>query len=77
MKARGMMLIAQDWEVSSARRIEASSASKISRIGVAKAREGVTIGRNGIVDGELSFKIMKNRGDRDSMSGDDPVERRR
>jgi hypothetical protein len=59
----------------SARRIEASSALRISRIGVAKAREGVAIGRNGIVHGELSFKIVNNREDRDSMSGDDPAER--
>jgi hypothetical protein len=62
-------------KASSVRRIEASSASRISRIGVAKARKGVSIGWNGIVNGELSFKIVSNRGDRDSMSGDDPVER--
>jgi hypothetical protein len=44
-------------------------------IGMAKAREDVAVGRNGIVNGELSLKIVNNRGDRDSMPGDDPVER--
>jgi hypothetical protein len=64
-------------KASSARRIEASSASRVSRIDMAKAREGVAIGPNGIANGAFSFKIVNNRGDRDSMSGDDPVERGR
>jgi hypothetical protein len=68
-------MVGLELKVSLARRIEASSASRISKIGVAKARDGVAIGRNGIGNGELSFKIVNNRGDRDSMSGDDPVER--
>jgi hypothetical protein len=68
-------VVGLELKASSARRIEARSASRISRIGVAKARDGVAIGRNAIVNGELSFKIVHNRGDRDSMSGDDPVER--
>jgi hypothetical protein len=71
----GMMFIAQDsacmdallsdgWareRASPARRIWASLASRISRIGVTKAREGVAIGRNGIVNGGLPFKIVNNR----------------
>jgi hypothetical protein len=68
-------MVGLELKASSARRIEASSALRISKIGVAKAREGVAIGRNGTVNSELSFKIVNNWGDRDSMSRDDPVER--
>jgi hypothetical protein len=70
-------MVGPELKGSSARKFEASSASGISRIGMVKAREGVVIGRNGIINGELSFKIVNNRGNRDPMSGDDPVERRR
>jgi hypothetical protein len=68
-------MVGLELKASSARRIEASSASMIPRTGVPKVLEGVVIGRTGIVNGELSFKIVNNRGDRDSMSRDDPVER--
>jgi hypothetical protein len=68
-------MVGLELKASSARRIEVSSASRISRIGVAKVGEGVAIGRNGIINSELSFKIVYNRGDRDSMSGDDAAER--
>jgi hypothetical protein len=59
----------------SARRTEARLASRISRIRVAKARGGVAIGRKGIINGDLSLKIVNSRGDTDSLSGDGPVER--
>jgi hypothetical protein len=68
-------MVGLELKASSARRIEASLVSRISRIGVAKACEGVAISQNGIVNGEPSFKIVNNRGYRDSMSGDDPEER--
>jgi hypothetical protein len=58
-------MVGLELKASSARRIEGSSTLRISRIGVAKEREDVAIGRNGIVNGELSFKIVNNRGDRD------------
>jgi hypothetical protein len=64
------MLVLEE-KASSARRVEAISAARSSRIGIAKTRGGVAIGRSGIGNGDRRFEIVSNRRDRDSMSGND------
>jgi hypothetical protein len=58
-------------KASSAKKAEAISAVRSSRIDMAKTRRGVTIGRCGMANGDRRFEIVSNGRNKDSISGND------